>query len=265
MKILTNLYPSMSMEEAQTSAVELAQISQRLTDLEMRTLGYSRSSAPTLAALDTGGDDDSINTTKAANEANKGGIPPEERVETVLATRKRNGKEPEDHQGSSFSFTFDQDLNNSRPYVRAMKRNSMWSIASSAAHTTSWSCLSGLSLAEISDISVIGLPISIQELWNGHHYITADTNFTRPIGKTEPPVTDGLANGGNQSLSENVERSLVARKGTVFHNGVQSLGVSPAFDTDRHVQKPPVTAGGSLIEPKRIILLGTNPIQSRWN
>ena len=265
---------STSISEAQSSAGQLKtliqqvldsnlEISQRIANLEMRTLGYSQDSAPTLAALDIDRDDDSINTIKAVNVTNKGSLPPEERVETFQKIDGNSGKESEDLQGSNFSFTFDQDLNNSRPYARVMKRNSVLSTASSVAHTMSWSCLSGLSLGEISGISVIGLPISTHELWNGHHYITTNKDMARPLDRIEPPTSDGLANEGNHSLSDNEEWPLKAHKGTSFHNGVQSLSDSATFDTGRQVKRVHVRVGERRTEPKRIMLLGTTPIKSR--
>ena len=73
----------------------------------------------------------------------------------------------------TFGFSFDQDLKTSRPYTQAMKRHTVWSTASSEIHTMGWSCLSGLSLAEVSQISVINLPVFRQDLWNGQHYASS--------------------------------------------------------------------------------------------
>ena len=74
-------------------------------------------------------------------------------------------------QRQIFGYSFDQDLNTSRPYKRAMQKHGVWSTTSSEIHIMGWSCLSGLSLAEVSHISVINLPFCPQELWNGHHYL----------------------------------------------------------------------------------------------
>lgn len=234
-----------------------------MANLEMRTLGYSQDLAPTSAALDIDRDNDSINTIRAVNHANKGSLPPEERVEAFPKIGGNSGKESEDLQGSSFSFTLDQDLKNSRPYARAMKRNSVWSTASSVAHTMSWSCLSGLSLAEVSGISVIGLPISTQELWNAHHYINTNNDMARPLDRTEPPTTDGLTNEGNYSLLDNEEWPLKPQKTISFHHGVQSLSDSMTFGTGQEVKRVLVRVGETFTEPKRIMLLGTTPIKSR--
>ena len=73
-------------------------------------------------------------------------------------------------QREVFGYSFDQDLNASRPYTRAMQKARALSTTSSEILTMGWSCLSGLSLAEISNISVINLLFCPQDLWNGHRY-----------------------------------------------------------------------------------------------
>ena len=79
-------------------------------------------------------------------------------------------------QRQRFEYSFDQDLNTSRPYTRALQRHGLLSTTSSEIHTMGWSCLSGLSLAEISNISVINLLFCPQDLWNGHHYSEVRTD-----------------------------------------------------------------------------------------
>ena len=68
------------------------------------------------------------------------------------------------------SFAFEQDLRQSKVYRRVWRRNSTVSLSSSAAPSFGWSCLSEMSLANVSNISVISLPIAANELSNGEHY-----------------------------------------------------------------------------------------------
>ena len=68
------------------------------------------------------------------------------------------------------SLTFEQDLRQSKVYKRVQRRNSLASLSSSAAPSFGWSCLSEMSLANVSNISVISLPIAANELSNGGHY-----------------------------------------------------------------------------------------------
>ena len=75
-----------------------------------------------------------------------------------------------------FDFTFDQDLKTSRVYKRAALRQSELSLPSSAARSLNWSFFSGKSLASISDVSVLSLPVFPRELWNPEHYMTGKGN-----------------------------------------------------------------------------------------
>lgn len=79
-----------------------------------------------------------------------------------------------------FGFTFDPDLKASRVYMRVWSRDSNNSCSSSIVPSMGWSFLSGLSLADISNISTLSLPISCNELWNAQHY-SLDTTLSLPI------------------------------------------------------------------------------------
>ena len=86
-------------------------------------------------------------------------------------------------------FEFEQDLHSSRVYTRAMKRKTRESLVSSAAFSFGWSCLSEMSLADISNISVISLPVSASDLSNSEHYASGKV---RPIAKSRlEPLTVG--------------------------------------------------------------------------
>lgn len=238
-------------------------MSQRMANLELRTFGLSRSAAPTLAALNTSRDDDSIKTIRAANDAQEKVLG--EHSKTIEETNQKADKESTHDQGPTFSFTFDQDLNSSRPYTRAMKRNSVWSTASSTIHTMSWSCLSGLSLADVSEISVIGLPISPQELWNGHHYILAKSDMNDFPEKTLAPNRDDLACRPDESFYKDESEPLETRKGLFPYDNAQSVGGSLGLrSVDGQGRKIPIAASGRLLKYKKIILLGAVPISLRW-
>lgn len=72
-------------------------------------------------------------------------------------------------------FTFEQDLRRSKVYRRARRRMSRESLQSSAATSFGWSCLSETSLANVSNVSVISLPISANEPANAQHYAWSST------------------------------------------------------------------------------------------
>ncbi|KAL9614183.1 MAG: hypothetical protein Q9167_001335 [Letrouitia subvulpina] len=71
----------------------------------------------------------------------------------------------------NYAFDFERLLESSRPYVRAFKRpQPPASATSSVIQTLGWSCLSGISLAEVSNISIIELTVDKEQLWNSAHY-----------------------------------------------------------------------------------------------
>ncbi len=68
------------------------------------------------------------------------------------------------------SFNFEIDLETSRPYRRARRDTMDFSFRSSVAHSNAWSVFSGLSLSDVSIMSVIALPIYADEIGNSNHY-----------------------------------------------------------------------------------------------
>ncbi|ORY02261.1 hypothetical protein BCR34DRAFT_84268 [Clohesyomyces aquaticus] len=74
-------------------------------------------------------------------------------------------------QYSSYSvLRFQEEIENSRVYRRANRANSLLSFSSSVIGSRAWSVFSGLSLAEISAISVIALPLTPSDVENAEHY-----------------------------------------------------------------------------------------------
>ena len=163
--------------------------------MEMRTVGFTPSIAPTIFTTnehpspidphtETSSDDERFLTIR--------------RLESAFQALGNTDAKP------GFRFAFEQDLITSRPYTRAMKRPPEWSARSSAVCTVGWSCLSGLSLADVSVISMISLPISAGELWNGQRYsnsfaasndalegITEEDHCARTVSRQGPESSQG--------------------------------------------------------------------------
>ncbi|KAG7410873.1 hypothetical protein Forpe1208_v009655 [Fusarium oxysporum f. sp. rapae] len=74
-------------------------------------------------------------------------------VSTLRQTRGSKSVSFIDTQASAIKFTFDQDLQASRVYNRAIGRQSMTSLTSTALYTTALSLFSNLSLSQVSNIS----------------------------------------------------------------------------------------------------------------
>ncbi|KAK0647157.1 hypothetical protein B0T16DRAFT_414757 [Cercophora newfieldiana] len=68
------------------------------------------------------------------------------------------------------SFEFEDHLKTSGPYRRAKRDTMDFSFRSSVARSHVWSIFSGLSLGDISVMSVIALPVYADEITNSHHY-----------------------------------------------------------------------------------------------
>lgn len=78
-------------------------------------------------------------------------------------------------ENRSLMSTFEHDLRSSRVYSRVSrpfnrKSDPYPGSLLSSELSMGWSFFSGMSLADISDISVISLPISATRLWNGSRY-----------------------------------------------------------------------------------------------
>jgi len=72
---------------------------------------------------------------------------------------------------SLFDLSFEKDLIASRVY-RRIKRDTMdFSMRSSVARSNGWSIFSGMSLSNISEISVLALPILPSDITNPQHYV----------------------------------------------------------------------------------------------
>ncbi|KAL1600827.1 hypothetical protein SLS60_007215 [Paraconiothyrium brasiliense] len=68
------------------------------------------------------------------------------------------------------AFEFERELKESWVYRKARRSTADASFRSSNALSHAWSALSDISLSDISAISVVALPISPDDLSNGHHY-----------------------------------------------------------------------------------------------
>lgn len=108
----------------------------------------------------------------------------------TAATPQRSGFErsnpsaSDTHETTHISkFDFEDDLEASRVYSRAQRDTMDFSFRSSIALSHSWSVFSGLSLGDISIISVIALPIYQEDLSNAQHYDFGNNTVDVP----EPP------------------------------------------------------------------------------
>lgn len=110
--------------------------------------------------------------------------------ETITTTRPQNSsKRRSIREAIKIRFAFDEDLEASRVYSRAALNDCCdVSFVSSAARTTAWSVFSGLSLADISVISVVALPVYPRDVANLERYYSfgyLDTDMEAEPGEEE--------------------------------------------------------------------------------
>ena len=270
------------MEEARASVEQLTNLvrkilednqdmSQRMARLEVRTPGYS----PSIARMSTpSGKPAAVETTAGSSSdatscltANKSGLGSEAMVSDSSDDRK-----------PTFRFSFDDDLNHSRPYTRAMRRSMIWSPRSSAIGTIGWSCLSGLSLADVSEISVINLPVSPRELWNGERYpgsymgingVLEGINEELAHTASESPTSLGSLQGSEPrvgamarlgSISPTSHRDPTSSRSTSFKLVKRLLKTKSGSPVLGGRRTPSISIGDSGIPiavlPRKILLLG---------
>lgn len=126
----------------------------RLSDMQSQIGGYtSRLSASTWRVpLESIGESSTMGSTKPL-----GGDT------STLLRRPSNG--------DAFDQNLRRDLSESQVYARNKHRFSLASITTSTAESLDWSYLSKCSLAAVSILSVIRLPIYSFDLWNPQHYL----------------------------------------------------------------------------------------------
>ena len=252
-------YPSTSVAEAQASVSQLSAVvlqliesnakrSQSIKD-EKSHSRFPRNSISRSSLIDNGESSSAVQQfqqTYAEHEPNQllpslardndTPVVGEERVH-IHPTHNGNAA---DGKEINVGLSFEEDLKISRPYMRALKRCSDWTVSSSIAPSMGWSFFSGKRLAEVSSYSVINLPISPQDLWNGHRYsagslIRQSRASTRPIQKkTFGRLVRNTAMSSSTSSATIVEvidyistRKVDFKFGTKskVHNGNKTLGL----------------------------------------
>jgi hypothetical protein len=202
-------------------------IRRRLSQLEARSDGF----APSMRFLE----DDSITIRQPRRSVDE--------TRSIIPTT--NTVNSDANVGLYTTMTFQREfeivLKTSRVYRRVELNECDMSMASSAVRTHAWSLLSGISLAEISNISVIGLPLSFQE-------------FTRLLS---------LSSGVDISISDApVLLNLNGNEGRIINRGLEAE--SSTEDTSKpqgqRLKHPPVPIGKMKLH--KIAVLGDGKVST---
>ena len=97
------------------------------------------------------------------------------------------GNLPEVIKRNQFGFAFEEDLFASRVYRKPLLSDSEESLITSAARTTSSSVLSALSLTDVSNISILAVPIYSHEISNSNRYSFGDFHLA-PVNVEQQPT-----------------------------------------------------------------------------
>ena len=132
-----------------------------------------------------------------------------------------------------FNSLVELEFQQSKVYSRTKKRHSISSKPSSFDPASRWSTLSSISLADISNISVISLPLSASEIWGFEHYTSTYTPHSLPINttggspNTRWPETDiGESSGRRTFASTSPSLPNIAEDNTKPHIKMLLFGES---------------------------------------
>jgi hypothetical protein len=135
-------------------------------------------------------------------------IHPEDDASTIIPKRRREveddgtastaTKDGSTLQNPTIGFAFENFLQATRVYKRALK-NDEELLSAPEDMTVGFSMLSGLSVSEISNISIFALPVTIFEIANADHY-TANLPLEAGLSiSIRPDTTPSATPGGNTS------------------------------------------------------------------
>ena len=146
---------------------------------------------------------------------------------------------PENVQRSKFGFAFEEDLFSSSVYRKPLFSDSHLSLVTSAARTTASSVLSALSLTDVSNISILAVPIYADEISNQDRYSFGDFDL-------EPPNMPAALS--QQIAVQSQENELKANRWVGFANAVWRRRLDKASNLGTPQEPIKTLLGVSLVE-----------------
>lgn len=151
-----------------------------------------------------------------------------------------------DFQFTTIQLPFEDDLKTSRVYSRTQVYESDVSFTSSAARTHAWSIFSGLSLAEVSVISAIALPLYSHEISNSQWYVFGEAH------QADPQQTSTIKEGSSVPPKATAPANTSASVTSKIH------GIYAASNLRRFRRKPTPRGGNSASSMRlyKLVVLG---------
>lgn len=150
-------------------------------------------------------------------------------------------------------FNYEEDLEASHVYRRAQRDTMDFSFRSSIARTNAWSTFSGLSLADVSVMAVIALPVYQEDLKNANHYDFGDGS--QPIAVAAAAAQLRPACHKRPILHECLEIELQLR---------QISGFPELFDDEASRCDDAFAALWAVLRKGYPLLMLLNTLDSRW-
>ena len=147
----------------------------------------------------------------------------------------------------------EDELHASRVYIRTERRHSLSSLSTNSFSNPGWSFLSGLSLAQMSSVAVVALPLTLDELWNPQHYKLTDRTLDESatmIGFV--PKVKSNTQLGHQAKIMGYKSN---RLSVSFRNNAE-VGLAACPDTKAIGNQPSGVLGKRMKQTVRILLLG---------
>ncbi|KAI1283593.1 Pleckstrin homology domain-containing protein [Xylaria sp. FL0933] len=123
-------------------------------------------------------------------------------------------------------FEFESDLEASRVYRRAKRDTMDFSFRTSIARTHAWSIWSGCSLADVSVLSVIALPLDLEDVTNSHHYMGYSQQQLFPVF----PVTEEKQPQCDSNTSIMVQNSIFRDCLGIYYELIRIPGFQELLD-----------------------------------
>ncbi|KAI0430749.1 hypothetical protein F5Y09DRAFT_306787 [Xylaria sp. FL1042] len=235
--LMLNIIQCKSMEEAQSCT-------QRLCVLVEQMLESNRDLAERIRGLEREG---SV-ISKARSD-----IIPADDSSTIRHTRTTSGSMLESGDAIVKRFAFEEDLESSRVYNKAIYRHSQVSLTSTALYTTALSVFSKLSLSQVSSISFYALPVCAIDLHNSELYVFGEEG----AALLDQPRAPTSAAPKRPSRPENETEEYFAKHGHSPQSA--SSGTAPAGA--RHVIKRTGLLGRFATPQRRIrVSAPENPV-----
>ena len=138
------------------------------------------------------------------------------------------------------SFGFERKLESTWVYRKARRSTADVSFRTSMALSYAWSALSDVSLSDISNISVVALPISSSDLTNGQHYpSSSQRNFQMP---TMSHPTTGVPTPASSSVKDyqlRTSKLITNTRGQEHHRDAKVLKISsPTLSHSTSLESP---------------------------